>query len=406
MSQETYIVLTVSTDDAVSFDPGGLESTKGGDATAGQPTEVRVETPQLSPREARDLRRDPKVKAAARPIPLRRILPVAQTDAEAAPPQHVSGVTWGVHVTGAQQSRFTGAGVTIGVIDSGIDETHPAFAGVELVQRDFTNEGGGDAGGHGTHVAGTIFGRPVGGVRFGVAPGVRRAMIAKVFGEKDDTSTKELVEAVQWAVSGGAQIINMSLGFDFPALSKQMIDNGYPADLATSQALALYRDSVRLFDTLAAALLAQSVFGFGALIVAAAGNESQRDISPLYTIEAGPPAASDQVLPVAAIGTAGQPHSALTVAPFSNVGAEIAAPGMGVYSAWPDGGFALLDGTSMASPHVAGIAALWAERQIERTGAVNVPQLASLLIGNAQLNRLAGAEDADVGAGLVSAPLD
>jgi subtilisin family serine protease len=92
------------------------------------------------------------------------------------------------------------------------------------------------------------------------------------------------------------------------------------------------------------------------------------------------------------------------VAPFSNIRASIAAPGVGIHSAQAGGGYTVRSGTSMASPHVAGVAALWAERQLQRTGLVNISSLDAQLRGHARLDRLAEASALDVGDGLVTAP--
>ncbi len=173
-------------------------------------------------------------------MPLQLIEPVAAAG-EPAEPEHIHDATWGVFATGALRSPYVGHGVTVAVLDTGIDADHEAFGGVELIQRDFTGEGDGDRHGHGTHVAGTIFGQTVGGLRYGVAPGVRRALIGKVIGGQHPATTQDLVAAVQWAVDGGAQIINMSLGFNFPRLVNQLVNQGFPVELATSQALAQYR---------------------------------------------------------------------------------------------------------------------------------------------------------------------
>ena len=164
------------------------------------PEAMGVEEAELTIRERSDLRRDPRVRAIAPPMPMALIEPV---EFESVIALEEAEATWGVEAVGATASPFDGSGITVAVLDTGIDPNHPAFAGAELLRRNFTTEGEDDLNGHGTHCAGTIFGKDVQGRRIGVARNIKRALIGKVLGEGGGSSAT-IAKAIQWAVEEGA----------------------------------------------------------------------------------------------------------------------------------------------------------------------------------------------------------
>ncbi len=368
---------------------------------------MTLEVHTLDARELPDLLQEKDVQMAAPSMPMRLIRPVRRSDVSAT----ATGPTWGVQAVGADHSPYSGKGVTVAVLDTGIDPEHPAFAGMTLVRRDFTRagsdaDGGVDAEGHGTHCAGTIFGRDVDGRRIGVAPGVERALIGRVLGADGSGSSEGIARALTWAVQEGAHVVSMSLGMDFPGLVAELIRRGLPAELATSQALLDYRANLNLFAALAAYARSYGGATTPTLLVAAAGNESRRQQSPDWEVGVAPPATADGFISVAAVGMGPdrKPREGLTVAPFSNTGATLSGPGVDVVSAKLGGGLVQYSGTSMATPHVAGVAALWFQTLMD-AGDLSRSNIEIRLQGSATRTPLiAGVDRLDVGLGLVQAP--
>ena len=372
---------------------GGM-STMSGDI----PPEPEVSVEDLEPQDLREAARDPGILDLARTMPTQLIAPMASTTLA------TSGPTWGIQAVGADKSRVDGRDVPVCVLDTGIDADHPAFAGVDLVQRDFTGTGNGDVQGHGTHCTGTVLGRDVDGTRIGVAPGVSRVLIGKVLSDKGNGESDMLFNAILWASSLNAKVLSMSLGFDFPGLSKKLTNRGYPVDLATSVALEGYRANLRLFDNLMDLLASRAAFNGGMVIVAASGNESKRHKNPKYEVGASVPAAAKGVVSVGALGEAGD---RLNVADFSNTNPMLSAPGVDVVSAKAGGGLVTLQGTSMACPHAAGVAALWWQHLKEDA---NIPATASAVVSRMRATCRtdvfrAGVDVLDRGDGLVQAPV-
>lgn len=371
------------------------------DATEDVLPGVEIAVDEIERSDIASLNQDPDVIAIAPVMPMQLIRPVQVEGTAEAAATSTPKLTWGVEAVGAATSPFTGKDVVVAVLDTGIDATHPAFSGVEIIQKNFTDDKEeGDTDGHGTHCAGTIFGRAVDDIRIGVAPGVTKALIGKVLG-KNGGSSDQIADAIVWALDNGANVISMSLGIDFPGLVQYFVKSGLPVELATSRALEGYRANVQLFQSLASLANARAPFSQAAVLVAAAGNESRRDKNKDWEIAVAPPAVSEGIISVAALGRG---TSGYTIAPFSNTGANLSGPGVQVLSAKAGGGLVALNGTSMAAPHVAGVAALWAEK-LKLTRRVSSLELTARVIGNATLQGVvAGFDPFDVGAGMVRAP--
>lgn len=358
-----------------------------------------VSTEQLSERAVNELKTDPQVQLVVPTMPTRLIRPM---EAQLKPGDKAIASNWGIKAVRADRSQYSGAGVTVAILDTGIDVDHPAFAGMTLVEKDFSEHGNGDRNGHGTHCAGTIFGRNDGRQRVGIARGVERALIGKVLGDDGAGQSEMIFQALTWAMEQQANIISLSLGFDFPGMVLRLTADGWPLDLATSTALEAYGGNLRMFDAIMAVLKAQSAFGVSPLVIAAAGNESRRALKHDYRIATSLPASADDVISVAAIG---RHDSKFMVADFSNIQARLAAPGVDITSAWPGGGLRTISGTSMACPHVAGVAALWWQFLREAGIKPTARNVSARLIANARKDVfIADTDEADIGQGLVTAP--
>ncbi|RBY78512.1 peptidase S8 [Blastococcus sp. TF02-09] len=206
------------------------------------------------------------------------------------------------------------ADVVVAVLDTGVS-LHGELAGALLPGRDFTGSPGGvndDRQGHGTHVAGTVA-ADAGSVVEGVAAGAR-VLPVKVLGDDGSGYSSWISGGIVWAADRGADVINMSLGGQY---------------------------SSTVYD--AAVAYARSK---GTTVVAAAGNANT---SAIFM-----PAATPGVIGVSATAQNG------AKAVFSNYGSyvDVAAPGVDIISTYPGNRFGWMSGTSMASPHVAGVVAL------------------------------------------------
>jgi len=253
--------------------------------------------------------------------------------------------------------------VDVAVIDTGVNLTHPDLnvVGYTRCSRGkCTTRGADDGNGHGSHVAGTIGALDNGIGSVGIAPGARIWSVG-VLGSNGSGSTADIIAGIDWVTARAStiEVANMSLGGQF-----------------TSQAL---NDAIT-----------RSV-NAGVVYVVAAGNDAMNAAS--FT-----PANHPDVITVSALadfnglpggGAASTCRADVddTLASFSNYGAlvEIAAPGVCIYSTWKSGGYNTISGTSMASPHVAGAAALLASISNPNTRA-NVLAIRSQLIAAGNQN--------------------
>ncbi|QFZ17701.1 S8 family serine peptidase [Saccharothrix syringae] len=294
------------------------------------------------------------------------------TEQAAAAAVDESVFTWGLQAVGASICAATGKGVRLAVLDTGFTVAHPDFAGRTVVTQSFIQgETVDDAHGHGTHCIGTAGGprKPAAGPGYGVAPEVE-IYAGKVLSNAGSGTDSGILAGIEWAVTNGCAVISMSLG----------------------AAVRPNTPYSQIFEQAATRAIAR-----GSLIVAAAGNESRR---PGAVNPVGHPANCPSILSVGAIDVsrAIAPFSCGTVDTIGQV--DLVGPGMDIYSSWnTDSGKGLykrIAGTSMATPHVAGVAALLAEKY----GARGWELWARL----AQSGRRLGLPSTDVGGGLVQAP--
>jgi subtilisin len=280
-------------------------------------------------------------------------------------------LTWGLQVTKAASSRFSGRGIRVAVLDTGLDLGHPDFAGRAITSKSFINgQSVQDGHSHGTHCIGTACGpkRPGRLPRYGVAFEAE-IFAGKVLSNQGSGGDAGILAGIDWAMTNGCAVVSMSLG----------------ARVQPGQGFS------QIFEQ-----AAQRALAAGTLIIAAAGNESAR---PGFIAPVGHPANCPSIFAVAAV------NQQMGVAPFSCGGinpqggqVDIAGPGVAIISSVPRPQLTgIKNGTSMATPHVAGIAALFAQANPQARGRA----LMQLLIQNARRLTL---PSRDVGAGLVQAP--
>jgi len=244
-------------------------------------------------------------------------------------------IPWGVAALSDFVTPAGGASISVAILDTGIAR-HPDLEDRIAACADFTQPGSGmadgacdDLNGHGTHVAGIIAadGGADGKGAYGIAPDAD-LLVYKVCNDAGSCFADDIAAAIRTAVDAGAQVINLSFGSD--------VESSLIADAV---AYAVSKD---------------------VLVVAAAGNDGP------YPDSVDFPAALPGVMAVAAMDADG------VIPEWSSRGekVEAVAPGVNVESTFTDGGYAILSGTSLAAPHVAGLAAKhWESQQEHRAEA-------------------------------------
>ncbi|CAN5865295.1 S8 family peptidase [soil metagenome] len=245
------------------------------------------------------------------------------------------GSQWDLYSIGAPDAwdKTLGVGSRVAVVDTGIDGDHPELESKIVSQKDMVNNdvvAEDDRRGHGTHVAGTVGAVTNNGAGVAAVCPACKLLVAKS-GDSRGLYDSDIVQGIYWGVKNRAKAINLSLGSEGKSRILEHAVN-YAWD-------------------------------HGVVVVAAAGNANTS--KPNY------PAAYKNVISVAATDQLNKKAS------FSNYGKiDVAAPGVKILSTFPGGGYEIMPGTSMASPHVAALAGLLAaqdrsapeiRRRIQRT---------------------------------------
>ncbi|HUP70718.1 MAG TPA: S8 family serine peptidase [Acidimicrobiales bacterium] len=258
------------------------------------------------------------------------------------------GLQWGPQLVGVEQAfaaGITGAGVRIGIVDTGVDLSHPDLGGKIVANAacidtrgstaNCDEGGGGDTDSHGTHVAGIAAAFKDNGVGIsGVAPGAN-LVVARVFRGTAGNGAKvsDVNAGIKWVVDNGAKVVNLSLGDAVP-LQGELFGS----------------------DSLDAGI--QYAWAHGAVAVLAAGNTNyfglgSQNYGNVDAVVVGATGRSDK--PASYSSPTGNAKWAL-VAPGGDI--KLEGSTSGIYSTLPAGGYGYLQGTSMAAPHVTAALAL------------------------------------------------
>jgi subtilisin family serine protease len=308
---------------------------------------------------------DPRVQALAPALVPSLIRPVRRAPARASQ----AAVAWGVEAVGAPllwRAGVRGKGVRIGQLDTGVDGGHPALRRRLAAWAEFDQDGElvpgsrpRDPDGHGTHTAGTLVGLKSDGTAIGMSPEAELCAALVIEGGR---VLLRILAGLEWTIEQGVRVLSLSLGI-----------RGY-----TPFAVEIVR---RLREA-------------GVLLVAAIGNEGAGTSRS--------PANYPEALSVGAVNRQGAVASFSSSMRFERevepTAPDVVAPGVGILSLRPGSGRALMDGTSMAAPHVAGLAALLFSAKPEAT----VAEVEAAIVSSARLPQ--GADPLRYGRGTVDGP--
>lgn len=291
------------------------------------------------------------------------------------PAKNLVEMEWGIKSIGMERALYTGKGINVCILDTGLEMSHPDFSSREIEGKSFIQgeDWSKDPNGHGTHCTGISAGnlRSDTGKRYGIAKDCN-LKIAKVLSDKGKGTTSSVIDAIDWAITKQFRILSLSL----------------------ASPVALNEKPSVLFETVGTRALENNC-----LIIAAAGNDSNR---PSLPKPVSAPANSLSIMAVAAID--GQ----MRVAKFSNGGLNpstggninVCAPGVDIFSTYPKNTknknyYFALSGTSMATPHVSGLAALYMEQFPD----LSAKEIWEMIEKNAK--PIEGLKYRDIGSGLI-----
>ena len=346
--------------------------TAAGDVDGIMLPELGVAVVTMAPDQAAQLTR-----AAAEPGPITIVEPerVVTAIGPAAPVMQPGAIeetrlTWGLQAVGTAASTATGSGVRVAVLDTGLDLTHPDLAGRTVISKSFVpDQQVQDGHGHGTHCIGTACGPRSPAILPGYGVAFESQIYAgKVLSDQGSGTDGGILEGISWAATNGCRVVSMSLGAP--------TQPGQPYSQVFEQA-------------------ARRAMQLGTLIIAAAGNESDRSRGHIAPV--GHPANCPSIMAVGAVDVQGRIAN-FSCGTMDDIGkVDMVGPGVDVHSGWPlPTHYRRISGTSMATPHVAGVAALIAGQQQA------LPD--QIWVRLTQTARRLNLPSTDVGAGLVQAP--